>query len=209
MTNPNASPVRPPFDLLAESYDGLSGWCNHRPLLACALLSTSGPILEFGAGDGSTPLLARYAAASGRRLVTFESDRGYFERFAGLASPIHRLVHDPRWELADALYENPAGVAADLGFPLLPASVALIDHAPSERRVVDIVGLAPHVDYLVVHDSEPSSAHYRLAEVRASFPHWWDYTAAGAWASVCSRRRSLDPVLALLRGVEPGRFVAP
>lgn len=201
---------------MGKAYEGLSGWNNHRPLLMAACLVTEGTILEYGAGDGSTPLLHEYSLSTGRAVMTLESNPSWGQRMRRLwAGPTKAARHGLKeWQSAEEMARDLAELYATAGevetrvperIVLLPASVALIDHAPSERRVVDILALADRVDYLVIHDSEPQSKHYRLDEVRDLFPHWYDYKAEGAWASIASRRMPLEPVLKLVRSMEPNR----
>jgi hypothetical protein len=125
------------------------GNSSHRPLLLLALeeTRTSGQaVLEMGMGDGSTPYLHRYCAKEKRVLFSVDNNKDWVAKYKCLeeAYGMHRVVHDPNWNIThDGNY-----------------SVVLIDHAPEERRHVDVERLAHRAQILVLHDTEPESPGY-------------------------------------------------
>jgi hypothetical protein len=101
------------------------------------LAVTSGPVLEMGAGEWSTPALHQLCAFQDRLLVTVEEELHWLGRFVTLATDTHRLVpyaREARW---------------------LPArwSVTLIDQS-EHRRAPDLLRVDSGV--FVVHDTEPN-----------------------------------------------------
>lgn len=116
----------------------MDGWATHLPLLCEAVGLTDGPVLEIGCGMYSTLVL--HGICRGRDLVSLETDRAWFERFAPLESPRHRLLWAPDYEAFDALLR---GTAWD---------VVLVDHAPEARRIVDAAKVA-HARVVVLHDT--------------------------------------------------------
>ena len=114
---------------------------THEPVLAAVVAATAGDVLEIGAGTFSTPLLHAICAAMGRRLVTVDNDAGWIDKFGSLASGTHSLHAVASWTDALPLFASSWGVA-------------FVDHAPIERRIVDIEFLSRRCDALVVHDSE-------------------------------------------------------
>lgn len=119
---------------------------THLRLLVKTALRTRGPILELGAGWYSTPILHEIANAHDRPLITVENDPAWLDQFAHLRSRRHRLELVANW---DDFAPSQAGYG-----------MVLIDHAPAERRIVDIERLAPLADLLVIHDTESAEYHY-------------------------------------------------
>jgi hypothetical protein len=147
---------------------------THRPVLCEAVLRVpSGLILELGAGDGSTPALHEVSLATGRPVVTIDHDSAWLERFAQLRSDNHALVHAPSWTSLD----NPIIQA-------LPYTIAFVDHAPHERRVIDIAWLAQRAKVIVVHDTE--SKEYGYDGIFGLFQYSTTFRNHVPWTSVLS-----------------------
>lgn len=119
---------------------------THRPMLCEAVMRTTGPMLELGMGDGSTRALHAAAELCGRTMHSYDHDSVWTDRYRDLRSDRHAIVHV-------ASYDECPIEAAVWG-------VALVDHAPAERRAVDIRRLAQHARVLVVHDSEDLAYGY-------------------------------------------------
>jgi predicted O-methyltransferase YrrM len=148
-------------------------YATHRPVLLAAVLRIpDGPILELGAGDGSTVALHEVAQATGRLVITCESDRTWFERFAQLGVGSHAVVHVDSWELLDNVI-----------FQAIPFGVAFIDHAPVERRIIDAEWLAKRARVVVAHDTNSEDYYKRI---RGLFKHHATYARQLPWTSVLS-----------------------
>lgn len=175
-------------DTLAVTRDwflmNLDAYCSHRPLLWEALRLTPGtPVLELGMGHGSTPYLARYCEQETRALYSAEADPAWYLRMVGSAGSAggkhldedltggERTEIDVRgaWRCSvlvpggnwDKVPQRPCQV------PLTGTrwsrdqwGVALIDHAPAGRRIVDIERLRDSALMLVVHDTEEDGYAY-------------------------------------------------
>jgi len=153
---------------------------THEPLLAAAVaVAERGPVLELGAGYASTPLLHTLCAAQGRRLLTVDSNPEWIERFASLRSDSHHLVTLDDWSKLANLARTFAG-----GDGVQTWAVVFVDHAPAERRIVDISYFAHRAEFLVVHDTEHPL--YGYGQVLATFPHRVDYRRMVPWTSVVS-----------------------
>lgn len=154
-------------------YDGLT-YTTHLPHLRKAVELTTGPVLELGAGEGSTPLLHELCTKAGRRLVTVESDRGWLERFESMASELHTLVHheDPAWVVAQA--EPPWGVI-------------FIDHAPGKTRRDALERASGKADFILVHDTEDLG--YGLEDLLSSFRYRKDFRYSRPWTTAVSGTR--------------------
>ena len=143
--------------------------CNHRFLLWDALEATDGDIIEFGSGHGSTPWLKDYAIDNKRKFESFENNR----------------------EWANATGANFIQNWGDVNFE--HCSVLLIDHAPGERRKIDIARLANHCDIMIVHDTEPAADHgYQMRSVLMGFEFIKEYKSEGAWATMVSNNKKFS-----------------
>ena len=120
------------------------GFGTHMPILAAAVMqSRPGPVLEYGVGFYSTPMLHLLCAETGRKLLSLEGDPPWAEKFGGMRHEDHRIVGVSSWPDSEALVdETPEW------------SVVFIDHGPDERRVVDARRLANRAEFVVVHDWE-------------------------------------------------------
>lgn len=141
------------------------------PVLMKLTQMTYGSILELGAGYNSTSFLHWLAFATNRKVVTYESDRKWYEFAKHFEAPFHEVHFVEDW---DAIDLSP------------PWSIALVDHDPPQRRRGEIRKLM-HADYVVVHDSEPDHAStYRYHRVRNLFKYHYDYTATQPHTAVWS-----------------------
>lgn len=131
-----------------------SNYGTHMTCLLTAAINTSGPILEMGAGDYSTPLLHAVCAKDKRYLLSTDTDKAWLSHFIDLETDWHQFsyvnVYEDDWEV------NPKpelwnAIGGDRHW-----SVVFVDHRPGERRAVDIARLRLNTDIFVVHDTEPS-----------------------------------------------------
>jgi precorrin-6B methylase 2 len=149
---------------------------THRPVLSEALLRIpDGPILELGAGEGSTLPLHEVTLVTGRSVITVESDRGWFERFEHLRSARHTIVHSPSWTEFDFI----RGALEQTQL----FAIAFVDHAPVEQRIVDIGKLAQRATVVVAHDT--NSRDY-FDRIRGLFRYCTTYKGYMPWTSVLS-----------------------
>jgi len=140
----------------------MSGDNNHRLLLWEALEETKGQVVEYGAGHGSTKYLKQYCKDNKRKFLTFDNGKEW--------AKIHGSKFVEDWGVL-----NPTG------------SVILIDHAPGERRVVDIELLKDNFEIIVIHDTEPIGAgDYKYETIWHLFKYRVDVKTDGAWATAVS-----------------------
>ena len=165
--------MNPPDDK-HDFLPGTMGYCNHRPLLLCALEATAGsrePVIELGMGLGSTAQLWRYCKAEGRTLISLDSDGAWCSQWK-------QDIEHATATVDFAAYEETLRAGR--------YSVALVDHAPGERRHKDVIALADLADIIVIHDSQPRGG-YLLDRVWNLFPYRVDVKHPEAWASAVSR----------------------
>ena len=120
---------------MAEDVGDL-GVGSHVPILAAAVVRTSGPVLECGMGKWSSHML--HLMCRGRYLRSLETSQDWLERFTDYRSPLHEVSLVSYWR--EARLEDKHW------------SVAFVDHAPGEERPDTILRLKDHADFIVVHD---------------------------------------------------------
>ena len=166
---------------------GPDQYSTHFPVLARVIALTDGPVLEIGAGWYSTPLLS--LLCQGRRLVSLEND----PKMVALLEPFKREGHEIR--LIDGLALPPGESAWDAApEPDEPGwSVVLIDHAPAERRKVELARVAATAEMIVIHDT--GVPLYGLDTQIAAFRYRVDYKLLWPYTTVVSNVRDVQEVL--------------
>lgn len=148
-------------------------YTTHMPTLIKLVQMTDGPVLEFGSGLFSTPLLHWLCAEKKRRLETHEANEDYF-RFANkFRSGNHKIYLVEDWDLV--------GLGRHW-------SVVLIDHE-DERRSVDALRMKDNADFVVLHDSETD--HYGYEEVYLHFKHVHHWKDCRPWTTVLSNHKEI------------------
>lgn len=145
--------------------ENVSYWDSYKYLLWDALEATTGNVLEFGCGDGSTPKLREYCQYTKRKLFSYETNKEWFQKFEHLNNDFHRIEFVQDWDNVAEKHRDNVGVI-------------LIDHAPGERRKHDIALFCNIARILVCHDTEPESDHgYRMSIAFPLFKYVkWDKT---------------------------------
>lgn len=155
-----------------EFLEGVQNWNNHLHLLWPALEATKGEVVEMGMGQGSTPFLHQYCADTGRRLYSYDNNHEWFSKFTDYQSETHNLSHIVDWDDVSIVHKSP--------------DVVLIDHAPGERRYIDVQRYANSAKIIVIHDSEPAATGYMMDRVWGLFKYRKDFESPGAWATAVS-----------------------
>lgn len=144
------------------------GFGTHMTALASAVLQARrGPVLEYGLGFYSTPLLHLLCQETGRTLLSLEGDAAWAEKFQEFQTPFHLLKAMPRgpqgadWTPSEGIVDTFAKEYA----------VVFIDHGPEERREIDAARLAQRSEFVVVHDW--GEAHPPCQRMAALFQHKW------------------------------------
>ena len=153
-----------------DAYDAWIYGTHIVPLMAC-VVESSGPVLELGCGQWSTPLLRTYCLAAKREFVSVECKR----------------------EWADKIGQ---ALGMSIEFPDLDAlamrewSVVLVDHDPWYSRVADALRFAS-AEFVLIHDSNMPEIAELLSE---SLPKWkfhHEYTAANPNTMILSNTRRI------------------
>lgn len=143
---------------------------SHLPLLMKAVGLTVGPIVELGSGMYSSSYL-HWVCFPKRRLVTYESNPQYFDYIRQFTTDYHEIRCIDDWD----------NVSLDETW-----SVALVDHAPDNRRIEEIKKLV-HVPYVVIHDTENRfEKKYRYSTIHHLFRYRYKFRAVYPHASIFS-----------------------
>jgi hypothetical protein len=138
-------------------------WSTHQPVLYATAIATSGPIIEFGCGNGSTDLLHEICEKEGRLLITLEDDLGWLNKFSEKYlgrgynpdnSGWHKFYYVPGKNPNDP--ENPAHWVKFLNeFELLDQTffdVCFIDQSPWLARYEALKMMKKRSRFVIVHD---------------------------------------------------------
>lgn len=148
-----------------------SDFGTHIAPLLTAVLHTTGPVLEMGCGDFSTPLLHAVCAQTRRLLVSTDTDQAWLALFRDLETAWHRFEYVPVYEDDWAINPKPTlwdAIGSDTHW-----GVVFVDHRPGERRAVDIARLRHQADIIVAHDTQ--EAGYQYEPVFATFKYRYTY----------------------------------
>ena len=151
------------------------------PMLLTAMEKSTGDVLELGAGVFSTPLLHWLCEKQKRKLVTIESDKGWL-RFTRqyLQNNNHEFVYVSHWDEAAPVINK-------------EWDVVLVDHSPSQRRVVEIRTLANRAKYIVAHDADPwKEREYHYSTIYPLFKYRYIFDKADHHTAVFSNFSDLE-----------------
>lgn len=133
-----------------EFLKDIGAWSNHRRLLWMALRSALGPILELGAGEGSTPYLRQFCDEHLRSFQSYDSNKEW-------AKKMQVNYNNGDWESLSC-WHNPLW------------GVVLLDLAPGEYRRVALMKLTAQI--IIIHDSEPPRWNASDYKVRPLFKNF-------------------------------------
>jgi hypothetical protein len=135
--------------------------------LMVTLPHVRGDIIEFGIGDYSTRFLR---LASFRRVMSLEIDPAWVDKFSHFDDGFIRIHKVENW---DAVQLN------------RPVGLAIVDHAPAYRRIIDARRVAPWADLVLMHDTEAEC--YGWSRLRREFDWWYDCYRMTPWTSIAGR----------------------
>lgn len=139
----------------------LSMYGSHIPVLCTMLSATKGPVLDLGMGL-STIVMDMMCKEEKRPIVSYETDKEWYEANKIYRSDFHKIIHIPDWDSADIEGTH--------------WSLALVDHAPAKRRRIEIKRLASKANFVLVHDTEPESDKYfKYSWVYKYYKYRFDY----------------------------------
>lgn len=150
-----------------------SRYGTHLPVLMAAVARTKGAVLELGVGAFSTPYLHWACAFAQRPLLSVETAGPYAEWAKWYAGGLHSVL--PVSSFDEAPIERRWW------------DVALVDHSPSERRVVEIRRLALCCKFVIIHDANGRYEQaYHYSTVYPLFKHKYDFNGLEPGTTVLS-----------------------
>jgi hypothetical protein len=156
------------------------GLFSHLYALMRVMPITTGPVLEMGVGIGSTPFL-HWACYEKRRLVSYDNNEKYYHLMRGHNYGLHEMHLVDDWDKADILH---------------PWDVVFIDHAPNERRHIDVLRLKDLAKYIVIHDTNPRyDDRYHYSRIYPEFKYIRLYHVARTHVGVLSNFKDLSRLL--------------
>jgi hypothetical protein len=153
---------------------------DHLPVLIQAVTRTSGPIVELGGGFYSTPYLHWACFNKNRPLATYDNEPTFANFLSAFQTDYHKVQLVEDWDTIDL-----SG----------PISVAFVDHAPAERRIMDMRRLL-HAEYVVAHDTEERrNHHYRWDLIHDLFKYRYRYRSRLHGTSVFSNVHDVSRIM--------------
>lgn len=147
---------------------GIAAGGTHFPILAGAVARTTGPVLELGIGDYSTPML-HFMCEGIRNLYSFEISEEWLSGFRQYQSSTHFLDLIPSWDKFDTSGQW---------------SVAFVDCAPGEDRVPLIKSLKDNARFIITHDTEANG--YNWEQLEGVFKYQTTWKEYPTWTTVYS-----------------------
>ena len=146
-----------PFCEQIDPFTVTSKYNSHRPVLKVALTNiTEGTIIEFGMGEGSTEILSMAAKEQERRFISYENNPEWYAKMVRLHSPYNNLKFVTDWDKAS----------------IIKCAILFVDHAPAERRKIEIERFKGKAEVIIVHDTEDSAEYvYGLKETLSLFKY--------------------------------------
>lgn len=152
---------------------------SHIPILVKVLGLSDGPVLEMGMGPFSTPILHWLCLDKKRQLFSYENNPRWFEKNKVFETNLHKVNFVEDWDKVDM--DN------------IHWSVVFIDHAPSDRRIVDIKRIVNKADYVIMHDSgDYQDEHYRYSEIYPLFKYRYNYMRQKPYTTIVSNFKDLS-----------------
>lgn len=149
---------------------------THMGVLIRVLQASDGDVVELGSGPSSTPLLHWLCKDLNRRLITYETDPEFYKFAKEFQSRGHSITFVKNWDSIDTNTHH---------------GVVFIDHAPAERRGVDVIRFKDSADYVILHDTEKENM-YGYEQVWQHFKYSYTWKECLPWVSVVSNFKDLS-----------------
>lgn len=140
-------------------------FATHQQFLKEYIVATTGDIIEFGTGWGSTPLILDLIRGTGRRLVSVESVPDWLNTMKANFPPSdqHEYVFVSNWD------EDIKTIK-----PMDRFSVCFVDSAPWSSRQLAMKYFENRSDYVIIHDADYFPVHGCFGKVLG--PHSFDFS---------------------------------
>jgi hypothetical protein len=145
------------------SADSCDTYATHQPVLYYIAAHTTGPIIEFGCGHGSTDILHEICKETGRLLVSIDDNKEWLDIFTHKYYGDGYTDDNSGWHkfylVAGKIDDsNPAHWIQFLEhFELLqtvPFELCFVDQSPGSARTETIMRLKDTIKYIILHDCD-------------------------------------------------------
>lgn len=117
-------------------------FATHQEFLELYIKKTTGDIIEFGVGHGSTGFILDLIKGTNRKLVSLENNKDWYDNISQLypANNQHEYIFVDDWnESLNKLDKN--------GY-----SIVFIDQSPWEARIWTMNYFSKTAEYIIIHD---------------------------------------------------------
>ncbi len=152
----------------------MNPFATHLPALLACLEHTTGPVLEFGCGWFSTPVVSAFAT---KRIVrTIETNPMWYGHVSRLGT-CQPLTPNQHQFLYSTSYED---------VPVFDQhwDLVILDHEPPARRGQDALRLRKHCNLMLGHDSQHPA--YGYSEAFEQFRYRFTDSRRLPWTTVVS-----------------------
>lgn len=144
----------------------LNPYATHQPVLYTMATKTTGPIIEFGCGVGSTALLHEICKKDHRLLVSVEDDLAWLDKYRQKYlhdgyetdnSGWHKFYYIPRPKNSASYEKAEHWIQFLENFELLQTTqfeLCFVDQAPWQARTETVLRLKEKVKYIILHDCD-------------------------------------------------------
>lgn len=148
---------------------------THIPIFSALLTKTGGPVVEFGAGHYSTPMLYYVAKTTGRLVLTVETSQEWYNYFTENFKNEHHKYLCTANLLITRVFPGSRRWGKEKW------DIAFIDCGPDPDRKRCIEMMRDRAKYILVHDAEPAAGVYDWGVIFDSFPNkfYWDFYGNG------------------------------
>lgn len=138
-------------------------YATHQPVLYKIAKMTTGPIVEFGCGDGSTAMLHSLCKETGRLLISIDHDRDWLNRDSSKYlgdgynkdnSGWHKFIYVPEHEGNSRLEDWVQFLDECPNLKDVDFDVCFVDQWPGPARTETIVRLKDRARYVILHDCD-------------------------------------------------------
>lgn len=165
-----------------DSFIHSDPYATHQEFLKYYIEHTTGDIIEFGIGDGSTGFILNLIKETDRKLVSVENNRSWFDKIKAQypeKKNHHYVFVELDWETTIKSF-NPSEY-----------SVVFIDQSPWEARQLTLNHFKMESDYIIVHDVDyfPNNGYFgkKISEFSYDFSdcfsQWELYYPKKPWPS--------------------------
>ena len=155
---------------------------SHLPMLAQLMEVVDKPVVELGIGYNSTPFLHWMCKLKGLQLMSFETDKKWFELFKDYQEEDHYLELAKDWQFLDQLSQ-----IDDFG-------IVFVDHRPAKKRRSSALKFKDSADYIVLHDSElADNPAYKYTDIYKEFKYMFEFKEVGEpFTVILSNKKDLS-----------------